>query len=511
MIFLLIAIYTTYRFNKITAFFVKYVKNSNGVSDTIAKSYTSISIFIALLILITFSVLMYLLMKRKQKPYKFYLFTGIYCIIIFISVIYARNTMLSLTTATLTSKAARAYRDIYQLLLLPNFCIIALSFIRAIGFDVKKFNFSKDLEELEIKSEDNEEFEFVLGNNSYKIKRKVRRYLREFKYYFQENKLFISIILSSIFLVSFILILLNVTFFNHVYKIGETLKTSSFTYTLNNAYLTSYDYSGKKIKEDKKYLILDFSIKSNGNATAINPEEFYLKLKNEIINYKTTLSTSFSDLGTSYKNDKISDLTNYIFVFEINDEDIKKSYTLNVFNKKTYLKDGSIDYDYKTYKIKPNNIDKEYIRETKSLNETISLNKSIFGNTSLTIKNIKVVSSYEYSYQNCDENNSCTSYYNVELPTNTTQNNLMVINYDLNIDEESPIYRITGSSAKKFFDSFLKITYTSNNINYETKISTKINNNVDNTLFIDVSKSLKNVQNTSLNISTRYENYSIAF
>ena len=204
LILLVLTIFITYRFNKITEFFVKYAINNNIVSEGIASSYIPPLIFIAVLIIIIISGFMWYLMYRKEKPSIYYLLMAIYYILILFLTIHAYSLIGALATSTISTKSTRAYRDIYQIFLIPNFYFIIWNLIRSIGFDIKKFNFSKDLEELEIKSEDNEEFEFVLGNDSYKIKRNIRRRLREFTYYFKENKVIISIIIGSISLISII-------------------------------------------------------------------------------------------------------------------------------------------------------------------------------------------------------------------------------------------------------------------------------------------------------------------
>ncbi|MDD2505678.1 MAG: hypothetical protein PHF21_05395, partial [Bacilli bacterium] len=76
-------------------------------------------------------------------------------------VLIALGVMNSIGEASLTQRSSLAYRDFFIILSLPQYYFLIMSIIRGIGFDVRKFNFTKDLEELEIKSEDDEEFEFV--------------------------------------------------------------------------------------------------------------------------------------------------------------------------------------------------------------------------------------------------------------------------------------------------------------------------------------------------------------
>ena len=502
-----IILYITYRFNSISTFFANYVKNNYSAGVTIAKSYIPITIFLAVLIVIVFSTLMWLLMNNRKKPNKFYLLTGIYYLFILITIIYAYNTINSLVTASLTPRTSRALRDIYQILLFPNFYFLIISLIRGIGFDVKKFNFKEDLEELEIKSDDNEEFEFVLGKDSYKWKRKVRRSIREFKYYILENKFFITIIVGVIFAIGLITFTLNVTIFKKSYHIGDTLNTDTFSYKLNNAYMTSYDLSGKKIKDDKKYIILDLTVKSLSNSRTIKQEEFYLTKRKNVYNFKSSLSNSFRDIGISYKGDKVStNAENYIFVFEV-EAKIKGTFTLNIFDKINYKNDIA-EYEFKTFNFKPTNIDSSSTSEAKKINDVLSFNKNIYGNTSLTIKNIKISNSFEYKYNSCDENNNCNFVSDIVIPADITKNNLLIIEYDLSLDEKAPISKTITN--RNFFNGILKATYKYQNKNYMVNLVPTTNRYIQNVIFADIPKNLQNMEDLNINFKTRNENYAFS-
>ena len=498
LVFLGFLVFITYNFDKIVDFFSRYIKNNTIAGEKIAHTIIPYSIFIAIFIVILFSALMWKLMNNKRKPSKFYLLSGLYYFILFIATIYAYNIINELSLTTLTQQTSRAYHDIYIILFVPNFYFIIHSFIRGIGFDVKKFNFNKDLEELEIKREDNEEFEFVLGNDSYKYKRKGRRILRELKYYIVENKIFIGIILGALVIVGGIFTFLNVTFINPIYKVGDTLKTNEFTYKLNKAYISSTDYTGKQIKTDKHYLILDFSVKSNYKQTAIKSENFYLKSGKNVINYKGTLSDSFSDLGISYKGDRIgTDYENYIFVFELDNSIKDRSYELVIFDKTTYKNNKSVNV-YQKYTIKPSKLMNNITEKNINLNDKITFNKELYGDTTLVIKSIKIEATHEYTYQECS-NNLCTTSTNILFPSDSNRNNLISIEYELNIDKN-----ITMSETY-FFSTFVKVIYTLNNSTYKTNLSFKKVDSLDNYIYADIPKHVNNGDTINLVVSTRTE------
>ena len=509
----LVIIYITTNFQKIVDFYSDYTSTTNFVGHAAAGTYAPITVFIAVGIVLLFSALMFLLMREKKKPFTFYLLCAGYYTIMFFWISFSYNLIKRLEFSTIDEKTAMAYKDISTILFLVNFYFIVASAIRASGFDVKKFNFNKDLEELEIKKEDAEEFEFVLGNDSFKYKRKIRRYLRELKYYILENKFFVSIIGGAVALVVAVSILLNNVVFNRRYSVGSTIKTNEYVYKLNNAYLSAYDISGSRIKSDKKYVVLDMTVKSNdGQKKGIENAKFYLKKGNKVMNFKTSYVDSFSDIGTCYNNQKINaDGANYIFIFEV-DKGAVGSFTLRVFDKIKYDKQGNEEYKFKNFDFVPERLDKEVTIKTKELNKPITFNKDIFGSTTLTIKKVSLGGSYEYKYESCDENKeNCKLLYDVQLPNNTGQNNILGIEYDLNIDKKSQIYRAIGDNEKEFFRRFVKLTFGSGNSEYITDINPFQLDKLPNHMFSDITKTIKKDNKTKLAISTRGEYYTIAF
>ena len=66
-------------------------------------------------------------------------------------------------TQVIDLTTAKAYYDIARLVYYPQYFILIFSLVRTVGFDIKKFNFEKDIKELELSKEDSEEFEFVVG------------------------------------------------------------------------------------------------------------------------------------------------------------------------------------------------------------------------------------------------------------------------------------------------------------------------------------------------------------
>ena len=72
-------------------------------------------------------------------------------------------------------------------------------FLRGLGFDVKKFNFTKDIQELNLTKEDAEEVEIDVSFNTEAVMRGIRKQKREFGYFLKEYRTFIIGILVILY------------------------------------------------------------------------------------------------------------------------------------------------------------------------------------------------------------------------------------------------------------------------------------------------------------------------
>ena len=103
----------------------------------------------------------------------------------------------------------RSLRDISLIVLIPQVILNFIHLGRACGFNIKQFNFKKDLEELEIDTSDYEEVEITLSKNNYKIARFFRKALRLTKYFILEHKFVVTIFASVIVLITTLTIFIN--------------------------------------------------------------------------------------------------------------------------------------------------------------------------------------------------------------------------------------------------------------------------------------------------------------
>lgn len=508
IILCVIILFITNKFNSLVTFFGNYATNSIKVVEGTASTYISTLFVLATIFVITFSVIMIILMRRKNKPFTFYILTAIYYILILVLLIVAANTITSLYDATMSQKTSRALRDIYLILSFPNYYFIVMYIIRGIGFDIKKFNFSKDLKELEISAEDNEEFEFVLGTDTYKYERKARRIIREFKYYILEHKFIFTIIGGALGITLLIIIMVNINI-NPTHRTGKAVVVNGLQIKVNKSYITEYDYNGNLINNNEKYVIVDLSLKSIGKEKVLNKDEVYLTYGNNKIYFKNTLKDYFIDFGKAYNGSVISkDKEERVtLIFPISKKTNTKSFKLNILNSVSINNENTYTYEYSKFKIKAKNIDKTIIEENKNYNEIMYLGETTFNKSYIIIKSAKIVPCYEYEYENCT-NNECKTYIGVEKTENSALQKLLVVTYEAELDNTLPIINTFNSNKySSLFDKMLKIRYKNNDKTYIYSGTAKTNSYVRDTVFITVQNEVANSEGKEILIQTRSSKY----
>ena len=317
ILFALLAI-ITYNASTVLNFFKDYI-TANGNMEILSSNYINAFIYIAPIIIIGLSISIFYLMKYKDKPRLYYI------ILIIVSVLctgvytYLYLSIRSLETTTVSARIIRLYRDIARSNFYVLFVICIPTLIRGLGFDIKKFNFSKDLKELNLSEEDSAEVEVSIDVSSNGLKRTGRRTLRELKYYYVENKFFINIILGTLILILVMVFPFNKYVVNRNLKEGEVLGTSTFNIKVTDSYLTDR----KRISKDNSYIILKISVIGKVNKYSLDLDHFVLEGKNNKYVPSQKFYLYFNDIGIGYRNNILdtSNYKDYILVFNINNID----------------------------------------------------------------------------------------------------------------------------------------------------------------------------------------------
>ena len=461
-------VYACYKYNAIVSFLRSYISTGNGRYDAVNYiNYTSIYVILGA---IAIMLVIYYLMKHKDKPKKLYLFSIIGYIIVIVLFIFLFNYLRTFSNSTIEQKTLRLYRDISLMGLIFQYIIIVIMLIRGLGFDIKKFNFSKDIQELNIDLTDNEEVELVMGFDTNKTKFKIRRFFREFKYFIRENILFTGLSLIVIVVIIWVLVS-NYANKNKVYKENEYFGID-FNMLVEGSYLTKEDNSLKKLSVgNSSLLIVKFKISSNYNDI-LNPDSFILSIYGKSYSPNNKYCSSLKDIGKCYNKIKLTEEEKeYIFVYLVDD---------NVLDKEIYLK---YDYGYLTnknnsvirVKLSPNDIDDEETT-TKKINDTLEFNNSILGNYKLKI----------------DE-------YNISDSFN--------INTDITLTpaESNTIIRLKISESNDLVNSYALLKYTISNMEYTSTMKKLYNDN--NYDYYEINNDIKTADSIKLVLNSRHNNY----
>ncbi len=305
--------------NGVLDFFKGYI--SGDITDFVVTDYINIWMYLAIIVIILLVLSMILLMRKKDKPLLIYILTIVGYSAVFVCFAYASSIIQVLQRNVLDQKTIRLARDIVSFALIGQWLFLIPYAIRAMGFDIKRFDFKRDLKELNLTDADNEEFELELGIDKEKINIKLRRKLRELKYYYKENKLYILIILFIVLAVSVYSIVNSIEIVPK-YKENEIVKLDNYyTLKINNTYLLNKDNNGKKIKKnDDWFLVVNFTINSMYSSSfQLDIDKFILKINNEEIMPTKQYYNYFTNYGIGYKSQKISlnDEKTFILVYEI--------------------------------------------------------------------------------------------------------------------------------------------------------------------------------------------------
>lgn len=491
-----------------------YISNGQVIStyEDLSNVYVNTMFVVVVAFLIIVSSIILYLMRHKKKPFFFYVFMiVIYSSLLFL-LLFSSSFIYDLAFETPDLRFTNIVKDIYSIEIFIQIPILIISFIRTVGFDIKRFDFKKDILELDISDEDNAEFELQLGLDSEDIRAKLRKKIRYFKYYYKENKIifFSLIVCVSVFLViSLTRVVLSI---EKVYKEREVFSTRYLDITVLDSYKTYYDYSGNRINDDNFYIILKMRYKNKSSS------DFQLDLNNSRLSYTeynnvsptTLMYNRFVEFGVPYYSQilRSGETRDFILVYEIN-----KEYYDNPFKLK-YLYDVEVvnnqpEYKYRTVLIDPFEFvaSEEYeIVDTKNLGEELTFTDSLLGNTKIVIDEMDLSNKYTYKLVNC-KNNNCNQYVNVlTASTNRTyEMTLMRLNYSITYDSLMG----EGYSVSSFIEKFGSIRFVVNGREYDSKIKlfdvTPYPS--DHYVFLEVREKLNMAEKIYLDFTVRDKKY----
>ena len=467
-ILLFLLIWFTYSSRGIFNFFNTYVKSGYQISvvTDLHNTYAPVSLITIVIVIISLTTALLVLMVHKKKPYKLYLMTILYYSLLFIGLFFVRGVLASFQDELLIATTARSLRDIILIVNIPQYVFIGYFFLRAIGFDVKKFNFASDLKEMNYSAKDAEEFELNFNFEGYKAEQKTRRLFREIVYYIKENK-FVVICIS---VVTIIILLNTIRLRTHnnydlSYNMNRTFIYNKLNVTFQDAMITDLDYNGNEI-DGHQYLVLKVNIKNNsGSVVKIDYNNFKLEFGRQIINPTVNAAKNFVDFASNIVPTSISHLSDATFAlaYELPSKDTSKVKRINIHNGVVVDKGMSID-KHIFVKLKAKEIGKVEIAGNYGLGDEIVFDKTLLGQSSIKLTSATIFKKYIYKYKDCISTDNC-AYFDDMLVVSTIgnhRNNVIIVfegEYKQDLTTE---YSKTYTSINSFVDNYCSIQYRVN-------------------------------------------------
>lgn len=353
---LFFSIYSIYNLNILLKFFNNYLTNQESVIGlNLQENLFSFFFFAVLIVLIIISLVLLWLMSKKKKPFRFYLYNFIICLLSLIFIIYVYSFLGKMTVSLVDILNVRIIRDLLIIFIGLHFVSSIITFIRTIGFDIKSFEFMKDLQQLEISQEDQEEYEIELNYDSNERKRKRKKYFRYLKYSYKENKIFINFIIIICFIMLSFFIFSKVNVYTITNKEGKNISTSYYDFNVEDSFLVSTNYRGIKIT-DNILIVIKLKIRSKGLSNKLILGNFKLRVGDDEFASTNNYDEQIFDIGKVYNNDYISDdYKEYLLVFEVPADkykkDIKFIYYENGKSVKVKLNPSEISTKIKEYNL----------------------------------------------------------------------------------------------------------------------------------------------------------------
>lgn len=482
-----------YRTSLIFGFIKEYVKYSPNVvgkelTDTLFANWT----YILILLLIIINIIIIVILIKKSKPYMYYIMNIALYVGVLVAYIISHNVIHNLEIMLVAAKTTLAVRDITNIARLLQAVSVVFYLIRATGFDIRKFDFVRDLQQLDISEEDSEEYELAVSFEANETTRKLKRVYRNIKYYYKENKFMLNICILLFLGLTGLFVYLNTTKYDKTYKQNEYISVSSFDIGIKESYVIE--------KSDEISLIaLKLSIRSNIE------QKLSLTRTPLILNSKTYYHTNsyrndVLEYGNTYNNQNIiNEFSEYILVYEVPTKEVTAPKTFkyidNITPSKGKTKVNSIDIKLNPIIVKDEKITRKDYQLT---------NEVVIENNKLTISNYEIQDKYVKTYTSCITNTECYEFKEIIKPSET---NNVLLKLEGNIIFENKIDNVTNLYS--YINAFGTLEYTLDG----NKIEQKNINQVmfaklkDNNTYIEVSKDLLNASDIKLVFKVKNNEY----
>lgn len=510
IILLVLNIYITYKLSAIATFFRSYVLNDYSaiITTNFTSNFINFTLILSLILSIIITIFIIFLFKTKQKPRKYYIFSLIHYILTIIFIIIIYGILTTLETSTLAQDISRIYRDLSILVFIPYFAFIVIDIVRALGFNIKQFNFDKDIKDLTISEKDSEEVEVNLGFDTYKQKRTLRRFLREFNYYVKENKFIVLCII--VISVGVVIYLLSSGASSYITKRGtnDTFNYKGLTMSIDDSIITNLDAGGHVIKDDTYFILLKVTIKNNTSSKIkFDYDNLKIYYGQNHINPELDTAYHFVDYAIPYQDKDFNpkDGSTYVFAYPIKKNLINQKFVVEMH---TGVIQKNNNYFAETTQISINPVEISEISEvgTYPLNQEINLNNTYLKGSTINLTKYEITNKVLYNYQSCF-NSNCNTYQDLITNNNSTQTYINLIG-KIKIDENS-VFAKTSKLTDTFINTFFSVEGIKNGVKSTYSVKNVTPGNYTDGYIISSSSNLSDADKINLIVTIRNKKFII--
>ncbi len=481
LILTVLSISLAIKVNGILRYYNQFINGS--ASKLEAMSYVTNYHIIVIILSIVICLIIYALMRYKRKPRVLYLLLIILYFVTAIMIQVSYGGLHTIYISVLETKTMRLYRDLLQILVWVQYLSIAAVLIRGLGFDIKKFNFVKDLEELGLEVKDEEEVELTLGGTEV-TQRKIHRGFRELKYYYLENRTFIHIILLVLVVIGGSTLFLDKEVIHKVYEEGEVFSTNNFTFQVLDSYITNRDYKDAIIGDlEHSFVVVRVKLGSNQGSREFNTANFILKTEKNSYASEIRYASRFVDLGNVYQGQAIEWKNTYLFLYSVANEELSQKMKI------VYAED-------KVVNLNPISLDKKQKASSVRLGNQLDLAKTSMGEGYFQVSSYEVQERFSYSYDYELRGEKYTGEYTIS----SSQNVILHLEIDSKLASDFSNY--------EFLSNYSKLMYKIGDQEYQSKaLSDKTPGNYKKGVYLVVDKKVMEASEIWFDINIRNKEY----
>ena len=488
------------------------------MGDFSVENYLSGFNYLCAVVVLVLTIVMLSVMIYKQKPKSLYIYNFILYVLVIVLYLFVDSSFRNVNSVLLDIRTSKALRDFSLIALIFEVLSLILVVVRAIGFDIKRFDFGTDLQQLDISEKDSEEIEVAIEFDKDEIRRNLKGRIRNLKYVYFENKFIINMAFIIISLAISVFVYLNISAYSENYNEGKTFSASGATLNVKDSFILDSTVKGDKLVATEgdmagAIVLVRFQVKGYRTNQTFNTGIATLNVEGLSYNQTVNHAVELYDLGTAYVNQKLTnEFKTYTLAYEIPSSFVSKKIVLKFNDSNSFVK-GKIGAKNILIRLKPTDLRKTGQTFEKKLNETISFEDSILGSSSLVINSFEINNKFKLNYKYCYGTDKCIDSYEYVTPKATGNyfKTLLKLSGKAVIDQNNNIADIRD--LRGLLNNYGYINYLIG----EKWQSKKIDSEVikpkiaeTNDYFIEVPYEVKDASSISLTLKIRNQSYKYA-